>query len=478
MALSPFEVKYRAFGWHVIEIDGHDMGQILDALQEAETIKGRPTCIMAYTVKGKGIDFCEDVCSYHGVPPVDGRSGDESLEACVSCLGGDDDFPPERIDALLQIAEDYQRAVDRIVDESMPQLGLSRDWWWNSGADMHCEMDATRNGFGIGIAKVSADPRTIAFGADITGSIRMDRFYCPDGKNNDPEREKRFFSMGIHEPNMTTVAAGFAANGKVGFIGSYGVFITGRNWDQLRTTVAYNDYNVKIADAHGGVSVGPDGATHQALEEISLITCIPGFNMVVPCDAAETAKATEIITWLQGPAVVRFAREATPVVTTAGTPFEFGKANVIRYRGLAPKFIDAFETVLAAGYAGEDEDLAIIACGPAVPEAMRAAMILKEEKGIETRVLNVHTVKPLDTAAIAAAARDTGRIVTAEEHQVGGFGNLVAGVVAQSDIDRPVSMRMIGVQDTFGDSGQPWELMKVYGLCAEHIVEKALQIVK
>lgn len=475
MEVAPLGEKYAAFGWHVIEIDGHDMAQILGALAEAEQVKGKPTCIIANTIKGKGICFCEDVCGYHGIPPKDGVSGGpESLVACLECLNLRDQFTDERLAALMKMVADYQAFVDAQIAAGMPKFG--RDYWWNKSEDMKCKMDATRNGFGWGIAKLSARDDVVGFGADITASIRMDYFYKPDGKTTDAERKRRFFSMGIQEQNMTVVAAGFAKEGKLGFIGSYGVFITGRNWDQLRTTAGYNNYNVKVADAHGGISVGPDGATHQALEEISVITCIPGFRMAVPCDSHEAEKATLAVAGLEGPCVVRFAREATPLVTTPDTPYEFGKANVIRFRGAQEKFADAFEIVLASQYQPENEDLAIIACGPMVPEAMRAAYILKEERGLETRIVNVHTVKPIDRDAILAAARDCGTIITAEEHQVGGFGNLVAGVIAQGDVPRPVKLRMVGVQDKFGESGQPWELMKLFGLTGEHIAQVALEL--
>ncbi len=463
--------KYRAFGWEIIEVDGHDLEAILDALARADAVKGAPTLILAHTIKGKCVGFAENVVGYHGVPPKDGRFGEESLEAALLCIGVADIFPEERVDELLQFAEDYQAAVTELVDAEMPVFG--RDFWWNAGENMQVEMDATRNGFGLGVAEVGADEATVAFGADITASIRMDYFFKPDTENEDPERLKRFISCGIAEANMTVVAAGMSLEGRIPIIGSYGVFSTGRNWDQLRTTVGYTGLPVKVADAHGGVSVGPDGATHQALEEISVITCIPGFVMEVPCDSIETAKATVSITYNDKPSVVRFAREATPVVTTEDTPFEAGVANVIRFRGEAARFIDAFETVLASDYQSEGEDLAIIACGPMVPEAMRAAWILKVERGIETRVVNVHTVKPLDEAGIAAAAGDTGLVVTAEEHQVGGFGNLVAGAIGRAGLDRPVKLEMIGVQDRFGETGQPWELTKVFELTAEHIAQAA-----
>jgi len=196
----------------------------------------------------------------------------------------------------------------------------------------------------------------------------------------------------------------------------------------------------------------------------------------VPADAVETKKATlAAILEINGPVYLRFAREATPVVSTDDTPFEWGKANVIRYRGAAAQFVDAFETKLASAYVSEGEALTIATCGPMVPEAMRAAWLLKEEYGIETRVLNIHTVKPFDAAAVAAAAEETGCILTVEEHQVGGFGNLVAGAVfSRKDAELPLKLQMMGVPDTFGESGEPWELMKAFGLTAEHIAKKAL----
>ncbi|MFQ6065661.1 MAG: transketolase [bacterium] len=466
MRLESLADKWRAFGWNTISIDGHNMEEILDALDEAEKVKGKPSVIIAKTTKGKGVSYAENVVGYHGIAPKDGRSGNESLDQALEDIG-DASFTKDKVDRLLKIADDYQNQVNKKVEASMPSF--SRNYWWNSANRMKVEMDATRNGFGRAIEKLGRDKRVVALGADITSSIRMDRFYAQH-----PERKKRFFSMGIAEANMALVASGLAKEGKIPFIGSYGVFATGRNWDQLRTTVCYNNFNVKVADAHGGISVGPDGATHQALEEITNICYLPNMHMAIPCDSIETEKATEFIAFIEGPAVVRYAREATPVVTTKDTPYEFGLANIIRYRGEKKKFIEAFEVKLSPGYESENEDLTVIACGPMVPEAMRAAYILKEEYGIEARILNVHTVKPIDKKAVVKAAEETGIIITAEEHQVGGFGNIVAGVIAQGKrYDAPLLMDMVGVEDKFGESGQPWELMKTFGLTAEHIAKKA-----
>jgi transketolase len=466
MGIEPIADKYRAFRWHVIEIDGHDMQQILDAFAEARNTKGKPTCILAHTVKGKGVSFMENVAGWHGVATTKREQLDQALADIR-----EPSLPRERVDELLAEAEAYGKRISAEVQATVPKFG--RDYWWNSSQTMQVEMDPTRAGFGRAMREIGKDPRVVPIHADISDSIRITDF-----EKTDVERAGRVCNAGIAEQNMVSMGAGLSLSGKIPITGTYGVFATGRNWDQIRTTVCYGNLRLFVAGAHGGISVGADGATHQALEEISLMATLPNMHVNVPCDSVETQRAsTHSILRIDGPSYVRFAREATPVVTTMDTPFAYGIANVIRFRGEAPRFVDAFETVLSADYTSENEDLAIIACGPMVPEAMRAAWILKAERGVETRILNVHTVKPIDRAAIVAAAADTGVVVTAEEHQVGGFGNIVAGVIAQGKSpDARLIMGMIGVQDKFGQSGEPWELMQAFGLCAEHIAAKALEL--
>jgi transketolase len=382
--------------------------------------------------------------------------------------------PAARREAMLEKAsENAQRATQKAKD-ALPKL--ARDYWWNTHATMTVDMDPTRMGFGRGLESAGADERIVTLHADISGSIKITDF---EAKH--PERKNRVFSVGIAEQNMMVVAAGLAKEGLIPVTGTYGVFASGRCWDQIRTTICYSNLNVKIAGAHGGISVGPDGATHQALEEITLMNVLPNMHVVVPCDSVETEKATIYsLLELNGPAYIRFAREATPVVTTKQTPYNFGVANIIRYRGDKPRFLDAFETFLSTDYAGEEEDVSIIACGPMVAEAMRAAWLLKEEYGLETRIVNVHTVKPLDVAALVQAAEQTHLILTAEEHQVGGFGNIVAGAILRNrhDFELPLLLDMIGVQDRFGISGKPWELMQWFGLCAEHLASRVLELVR
>jgi transketolase len=472
MNVEPLEERYRSFGWEVIKVDGHDMKRLIDAFALAEKSVDKPVVILACTVKGKGVRFAENVIGYHGVPPKDGRFGIESLDqAIIDIYGGvTNGFSKEKVDALLDRADKHQAAVDRKLDASMPKF--IKNYWWNQTGNMNVKMDPTRFGFGKALEVIGKDKNIVAFGADITSSIKMDDFY-----KNHPDRLERFFSMGIAEQNMTVVAAGLAKEGKKSFIGSYGVFISGRNWDQIRTTCCYNNYNVKIAGAHGGISVGADGATHQALEEIPLMYYLPNMHLEVPCDSIETEKSTYAITKVEGPAYIRYGREATPVITKADTVFEYGVANVIRFRSVQDNFTDAFETTLGTAFKNEKEDLCIIACGPMTAEAMRAAWILKEEYGLETRVINIHTIKPLDKSTIVKAAEEIGRIITVEEQQTGGFGNIIAGVIAQGkSFSRSLVMDMIGVDDRFGESGAPWDLMKAFGLSAEQIAARAKAI--
>lgn len=467
MNIDPISEKYRSFGWHVIEIDGHDMQQILDALKEARETKGQPTVIIGHTIKGKGVSFMENQVGWHGAPTKDLKQ----LKAALDEIGSPS-LTKEKVDELLAKANKWGEEIGKKIDSKHPSF--SRDYWWNDTENMKVKMDPTRMGFGRALGRIGDDERIVTLHADISKSICITDFEA-----GHPERENRVFSIGIAEQNMMQVAAGLALNGRIPITGTYGVFASGRPWDQIRTTICYGNLNVKIAGAHGGISVGADGATHQALEEIALMNILPNMHLEVPCDSVETDKGTEAcVLGVTGPAYIRYAREATPIVTNAATPYQFGIANIIRFRGEKPEFIDAFDQVLSTDYKNEGETLAIIACGPMVPEAMRAAWILKNEKGIETRVINVHTVKPLDKAAILAAAEEIGTIITAEEHQVGGFGNIIAGVAAtRKKWDKPLRIAQIGVADTFGESGAPWELMKLFKLTAEDIVTKALEMV-
>ncbi|MBI5742771.1 MAG: transketolase family protein, partial [Candidatus Niyogibacteria bacterium] len=279
----------------------------------------------------------------------------------------------------------------------------------------------TRDGYGTGLVKAGeADKSVVVLCADLTDSTRSQGF-----KDKFPER---FLEIGIAEQNMASVAAGLAATGKVPFISSYAAFSPGRNWEQIRTTICYNERNVKIGGAHAGVSVGPDGATHQAIEDIATMRVLANMTVVVPCDAVEAEKATLAAAKIDGPVYLRFAREKTPVMTTAETPFVLGKAQ---------KFWES-----------DKPQVAIISCGPLTHNALLAAAELEKEN-IGSLVLNVHTIKPLDEAAILEAAKLCGAVVTVEEHQVtGGLGGAVAELLAKHE---PTPMEFIGVQNRFGE---------------------------
>jgi len=464
MKVEPLAAKYASFGWDVLRINGHDMDEVVDALEQSKAVKGKPVVILADTIKGKGVSFMEDQPGWHGKAP-----NYDELTKGLQELGLIDRIPVQH---LLDKARHYQAEVDHKLNAKIPKF--TRDYWWNARVDMNVKMEPTRKGFGQSLAKNGGDDRVVCLGLDISGSITISDFYS--GK---PDRKNRWISMGIAEQSATSAAAGLAREGKLPVFGTYATFAAARNLDQIRTSVCYGNFNVMIAGAHGGVSVGPDGATHQALEDLFAMQGLPNMSVVVPCDSVETRKATDYLLFKHvGPKYIRFAREATPIVTDEATLFVFGKANVIRLRHVGPDFLKAFETVLGESYENEREDLSIVACGPMVPEAMRAAYILKQEFGYETRVLNVHTLKPIDAAAIIRAARETGILVTAEEHQIGALAWRVSGILTEepSLYGVPIITGAIGVKDRFGDSGAPWELIKEFEVSAEHIAHKAMEL--
>ncbi len=314
--------------------------------------------------------------------------------------------------------------------------------------DKDVEQAPIRFGYGEGLLKAGQENSdVVALCADLTDSTKTSTF-----SKKFPER---FIEMGIGEQSMASVASGLAAMGKVPFIASYAMFSPGRNWEQIRTTICYNDSNVKVAGAHAGISVGPDGGTHQAIEDIALTRVIPRMNVVVPCDSIEAKKATYQSSKIKGPFYLRFAREATPIVTTEDSPFEIGKANLLRDP--------------------EKPQVAIIACGPSVYNSLIAAEELSRE-GIECSVLNNHTIKPIDKDSIISVAKKAGRVVTVEEHQVyGGMGSAVAEVLAK---DYPAPMEFVGVKDKFGQSGTQEELVEHYGMGINGIKEAVMKIIK
>lgn len=306
----------------------------------------------------------------------------------------------------------------------------------------------TRNGYGEGLVVAGEnDENVVVLCADLTDSTRSSLF-----KERFP---KRFIEVGVAEQLLATVAAGMATYGKIPFISSYATFSPGRNWEQIRTTTALNDVPVKIAGAHSGVSVGPDGATHQALEDIALMRVIPNMIVIAPTDSIETKKAVIEAAKNEKPTYIRFAREATPVFTTEGSPFKIGKAQIL-WEGSNPK-------------------VTIIACGPLVYEALLAAKRLKSQK-INSIVINCHTVKPLDNKTIIDAVKKTNAVVTVEEHQVtGGLGGAVAEALSQK---YPAPIEFIGMPDSFGESGTPQKLLRKYKMKANDIVLASKKVIR
>ncbi|MDR1928625.1 MAG: transketolase family protein [Endomicrobium sp.] len=307
-------------------------------------------------------------------------------------------------------------------------------------------MKATRFGFGDGLIELGkTNSKVFVLGADTVNSVGINNF-----KDMFPDR---FLNVGIAEINLLGMASGLAIVGFIPFVSTYGVFVSGRAWEQIRTTVCYSNLNVKIGGSHAGLMVGQDGATHQALEEIAIMRCLPNMKIIVPCDSIETKKAVIASAYIDGPVYIRYGRENTPIITTDNTFFNIGTANILK----------------------DGNDVAILTCGTMVYESLMAAEIL-EKKNIRAKVINIHTIKPIDEKIIIATAKECKAIVTAEEHQIyGGFGSAIAEVLAKNFT---VPIEMVGVNDKFGESGDAMDLMKKYELKDKNIVTAVLKVIK
>ncbi len=300
---------------------------------------------------------------------------------------------------------------------------------------------AMRDAYGDALLELGAsNPNVVVVGADTTGSLKSGVF-----SSKFPER---FFNVGIAEQNLVSIAAGLALAGKVAYAGTYAIFVPGKSVDQIRNNICYPDLNVKLVCSHGGISVGPDGASHQQVEDIAIMRSIPKMKVIVPADAPSTKGSIKAIASIPGPFYVRLTRSATPVVYESEFEYKLGSANLLR----------------------DGSDAAIFACGIMVPEALSAAQDLKA-RGVSAAVIDLHTIKPIDSETIEKLAQQCGRVVTAEEHNImGGMGSAVAEVLGER---RPTPMKRVGVMDSFGESGQAGELMKKYGLTASDIAEAA-----
>lgn len=312
--------------------------------------------------------------------------------------------------------------------------------------DEDVELKATREGYGTGLVRLGdEDPNVVALTADLSESTRAEEF--------EKKYPNRFFEMGVAEQNMATVAAGLGISGKTAFISSYATFSPGRNWEQIRTTIVYNKSNVKIAGHHAGLMTGPDGATHQATEDIAMMRALPDIPVIVPCDALEGDKATVAAGKMEGPVYLRFSRDKSPVMTTEKTPFAFGKAQVF--------------------WTSADPKVAIVGTGYMVYYCLLAAKQLEKE-GIATLVVNNPSIKPLDEKLLLDIAKQAGAVVTAEDHQItGGLGGALSELFAKY---QPTYMEFIGLQDTFGESGKPAELLEKYGMGKAAIVEAVKKV--
>lgn len=307
------------------------------------------------------------------------------------------------------------------------------------------KQEPIRAGFGRGLAAAGeANDQIVALCADLTDSTKMSDFKAafPD----------RFIEIGVAEQNLVTVASGLARAGKIPFTSSYAAFSPGRNWEQIRTTIALNDQPVKVIGSHAGVSVGPDGATHQMLEDIALMRVLPNMIVIAPGDSVEAEKATRLIAENGKPTYMRLAREKTPIFSTDASPFEVGKAYVLR----------------------EGHDITLLGTGTMTYQLLVAAKLL-DEQGIKAEVVHVPTIKPLDNDTILKSVRKTGRALTAEEAQMaGGFGGAVAELLSEQ---LPTPLTRIGMQDRFGESGEPAELIKHFGLDGASIAKRAKQFI-
>ncbi|KKR80611.1 MAG: Transketolase, central region [Candidatus Daviesbacteria bacterium GW2011_GWA1_41_61] len=312
--------------------------------------------------------------------------------------------------------------------------------------DEDMEMVSMREGFGEGLVMAGEEnPQVVVLTADLEESTKVEAFA--------QKFPQRFVEVGVAEQNLAAVASGLAAVGKIPFMTSYAVFSPGRNWEQIRTTICYNNQSVKIIGSHAGLNVGADGATHQALEDVALMRVLPNMVVISPCDSLEAKKATLEIAKLKRPCYLRLLRDKTVVMTTKDTPFKIGQAEVFQ----------------------EGQDVTVIACGQMVYQALLAARQL-QESNISVRVINCSTIKPLDKKAILKAAEETGGIVTVEEHQAaGGLGSAVAEFLSGQ---YPIPVKIIGVEDKFGQSGEGAELLEKYGLTGKEIIKGILTVLR
>ena len=430
--------KFGAFGWEACEVDGHDIEAVIEVLSAAKADRsGKPHAIIANTIKGKGVSYMENAVGWHGKAP-------------------------NREQALLALKElnyDFESAgepFELLSDETiLPPIAANKGAFVKHAGVLQMaspeealQKKATRAGYGVTLAKLADEGIPIAaVDADLSCSTTTAKFASAD-----PEYAKRFFNAGIAEQNMVDVAAGLSLAGMVVFTGSFAVFGTGRAYDQIRNTVCYSNLNVKIAPSHAGISVGPDGGSHQMLEDITIMRGIPNMRVLVPADYAAAASAVRLAATTPGPVYVRMGRAPVPCVYADGVQLEIGRSYVLN----------------------EGSDVTIVACGVEVEQARIATERLADE-GISVELIDAFSVKPLDVETISESARKTGAVVTAEEHSVvGGMGSAVAEALATAC---PVPIEFVGMQDVFGKSGAYEELSTYFQMDATAIVEAVKRVI-
>ena len=454
--LGDIAAKFTAFGWDVAEIDGHDIQAAIETLSAAKQSRaGRPHAIIARTVKGKGVSFMENQAGWHGVAP-----NAEQLRQALDELGFNGEAAgegpagsPEAAQASPALSESPSGELTQPPCRSEERLAPAGPEGPCPAAprlidDPNPPKKATRAAFGVTLAELAdAGMPIVAVDADLSGSTTTKKFASAK-----PEYAARMFNCGIAEQNMVDVAAGLSLAGNVAFTGSFAVFGTGRAYDQIRNTVCYSNLNVKITPTHAGISVGPDGGSHQMLEDISLMRGLPNMRVLVPSDYATAAGAIRLAATTPGPVYVRMGRESVPCVYADGTELALGGSFTLR----------------------EGADATIVACGLEVREALIAVDLLAEQ-GISAELIDAYSVKPLDVAAISASARKTGCVVTAEEHSVyGGLGSAVAEALAATC---PAPVEFVGMHDAFGKSGGYAELSAHFKMDAAAIADAVKRVI-
>lgn len=434
MGVDPIDEKFKAFGWNVISINGHSFPEIFAAYEAAREYKGKPTVIVAKTHKGMGVSFMKDEADWHGKAP-NKEEADRAIAEIWAPYAGESEAV--RVYAIIGDSEE-EAGGEAVATSEAVQSEIVMD-------PISAEKMATRQAYGETLeAAGAARADLVVLDADLSKSTMTAKF-----QKLYPER---FFNMGISEQNLYGTAAGLAISGKTVCASTFAMFATGRAFEIIRNTIGHTGANVKICATHAGITVGEDGATHQTFEDIALMRTIPGMTVVNPGDGASAKILLKQAIDMQGPVYVRLGRAAVPVIYKEDDDIRIGKGHLVR-----------------AG-----KDVTVIATGIMVNEALTAAEELAGD-GIDCRVIDMHTIKPIDEEIIIKAAGETGALVTAEEHSViGGLGGAVAEVVVKKC---PVKMAMVGQNDTFGESGKPDDLKAKYGMTKNDIVAAVKSIV-